>query len=144
MKISKQGLDFIKEFESFSSIPYVCAGGKLTIGYGHVVLKNENYITITEERGLILLEKDVEVREGYINSLVKVKLSQNQYDALLSFIFNVGNEAFKNSTLLRKLNAGDYIGSADEFTRWNKAGGEVVLGLVRRRNSEKMMFLKED
>ncbi|WP_312069487.1 lysozyme, partial [Acinetobacter sp.] len=78
-----------------------------------------------------------------VNNLVKVPLSQNQFDALVSLTYNIGSTAFKNSTLLKKLNAKDYAGAADQFLRWNKGGGKVLKGLVRRREAERALFLKK-
>jgi lysozyme len=104
MRISQAGLDLIKQHESFSAIPYLCPAKKLTIGFGHVVLPNESFTTITETQALEILRKDVSIAENCINKTVKVPLSQDQFDALVSFVFNVGCNAFLKSTLLRKLN----------------------------------------
>ncbi|HAK9115445.1 TPA: lysozyme, partial [Salmonella enterica] len=79
--------------------------------------------------------------ENDVSRLVKVKLTQGQFDALVSFAYNLGARTLSSSTLLRKLNAGDYAGAADEFLRWNKAGGKVLNGLTRRREAERALFL---
>lgn len=104
MKASQKAIDLIKYFESFSAEPYLCPANYLTIGYGHRILPNENFEKITEEEAEIILKKDMIFAEKAINEFVEVELSQNQFDALVSFVFNVGVEAFKNSTLLRSLN----------------------------------------
>ncbi|EDH9820259.1 TPA_asm: lysozyme, partial [Salmonella enterica subsp. enterica serovar Typhimurium] len=79
--------------------------------------------------------------ENDVSRLVKVKLTQGQFDALVSFAYNLGARTLSSSTLLRKLNSGDYAGAADEFLRWNKAGGKVLNGLTRRREAERALFL---
>jgi lysozyme len=141
MKISSTGLDLIKHFESFSPVPYLCPAHKLTVGYGHVVLRNENFTSITEEEATQLLQKDCGVAEDCINQSVKVPLSQDQFDALVSFVFNIGVGAFLNSTLLKLLNAHCYQDAALEFLRWNKSNGSVLNGLTRRRQAERCLFL---
>jgi len=130
----------IRRFEGFESNAYLCPAGVLTIGYGHTKTVTKGMV-ITKERGEELLRQDLDWCERAINANVTVPLTQNQYDALTSFIYNVGAGAFKKSTLLRKINAKDYKGAADEFPRWNKAGGKVIKGLVRRRAAERKMFL---
>jgi len=88
------------------------------------------------------LAEDVREAEDAINDLCKVSLTQNQFDALVSFVFNVGVGAFKSSTLLRKLNAGDYDGAAGQFPRWNKDNGREIAGLTKRRHLEQSVFQK--
>jgi lysozyme len=105
MKISQNGLDLIKQHESFSPVIYICPAGKPTIGFGHVVLPGESFTRITEAEALELLRKDVAIAENCINQNVKALLSQDQFDALASLVFNIGIGAFMKSTLLRKLNA---------------------------------------
>lgn len=117
--------------------------GVLTIGVGHVVKKGESFPgTITKEESRELLRKDVKIAEDAVNNSVKVSLTQDQFDALVSFTFNVGGGALKKSTLLRLLNAGDYQGAADQFPKWRVAGGKVLQGLVNRRQAERQTFLK--
>jgi lysozyme len=110
-----------------------------TIGVGHVngVVPG---MTITQEEAGDLLAEDLANAEAAVNSLVKVPLSQPQFDALVSFTFNLGAGALRESTLLRKLNAGDYQGAAAEFGKWCHAGNQVLPGLVRRRAAEAAMF----
>lgn len=149
MKTSATGIHLIKHFESFRSVRYLCAGGKWTIGWGHTKGVTENTKPITIAEGDALLAEDLEEFEDAVSYLVKVPLLQCQFDALVSFAFNVGPdidadtiaEGLGDSTLLKKLNAGNYIGAADEFPKWNKAKGKVLAGLVKRRAAERAMFL---
>jgi len=105
MKISEEGLsELIKSFESIRLTPYLCPKGKLTIGYGHVILPNENFTEITQKEAVDLLRKDVSIAEECVNSFIKAPLMQYQFDALVSLCFNIGCNAFKKSTLARKLN----------------------------------------
>lgn len=147
MKISKNGLDLIKEFEGFSSNPYLCPAGVPTIGYGNTFYEDGTKVTlkdnpITEERASELLEFIANKNFGrFVNITVKVPLNQNQFDSLVSFAYNLGNGNLKQSTLLRKLNSGDYEGTSNEFEKWNKSGGKVLNGLIKRRLAEKELFL---
>lgn len=140
MKISKKGLDLIKAFEGLELKAYKDSVGILTIGYGSTGSHVRPGMVITKEQAEELLKQDVSRFEGGVNDVVKVPLTQNQFDALVSFSFNLGLGNLKSSTLLRKLNASDYYGAANEFLRWNKAGGKVLNGLTRRRQAEKDMF----
>ena len=140
MKISDKGLSLIKEFEGLRLTSYVCPAGVLTIGYGSTGPHVRSGMTITKEEAERLLLKDVARFEGAVNSLVKVGLNQGQFDALVSFAFNLGSSALADSTLLRLLNSGDYEGAAGQFDRWVKAGAVTLEGLVRRRNAEEAMF----
>ena len=146
MKTSKAGLDLIKQFESFRAAPYLCSAGVPTIGYGTTVYPNGIKVKlsdqkITQQLAESFLQRHVNAIEKDILSLIKVPLKQNQFDALVSFSYNVGFGAFRDSTLLKLLNAGDIDGTSKQFERWNKAGGKVSNGLTRRRNAEKALFL---
>jgi lysozyme len=141
LTISEDGLNFIKAFEDFSAKPYLCPAGVLTIGYGHAILPGEKFTAITEEEAVELLKKDCAKFISAINKLVKAELNRNQFDALVSFVFNIGQNAFANSTLLKLLNKGDYIGAANQFPRWNKIKGVPSNGLTTRRQLEKCLFL---
>lgn len=146
MKTSAAGIDLIKQFEGFSANVYSCPAGKPTIGYGHVVTKQDRIIPpITETQARGLLAADLVPREEAVLRLVKVPLSQGQFDALVSFVYNLGETAFAGSTLLRKVNAGAHDIAADEFLKWDKAtvkGKFVSLpGLTKRRSAERAMFL---
>lgn len=111
-----------------------------TIGWGHTAGVYQG-MKITEAQAQKFFEDDVAWATDAVNKLVKVELSQNQFDALVSFVFNIGLGAFSKSTMLRKLNAGDYEGAASEFPRWNKQAGKVLKGLVNRRQEEMEYFL---
>lgn len=147
MRISKDGLDLIKEFEELRLKAYICPAGKPTIGYGHTNNVSINDVrngrTVTEQVADQLLLEDVSGAEEAVEKGVDVALTQSQFDALVSFTFNVGNTAFLKSTLLSKLNHGDYLGAANQFLRWNKSNGQVLKGLTRRREAERRLFLKD-
>ena len=132
MKISQKGLDLIKNFEGLELKAYKDSVGILTIGYGSTGSHVKSGMTITAEQAEELLKQDVSRFEKGVNDLVKVSLTQNQFDALVSFSFNLGLGNLKSSTLLKKLNASDYTGAVNEFLRWNRAGGKVLNGLTRR------------
>ena len=141
MKISNTGLDLIKSFEGLSLKSYICPAGVYTIGFGHTGAEVTPNQIISLEEADNLLRKDVNRFETGINSLVTVDLNQSQFDSLVSLSFNIGLGAFKSSTLLRVLNAGQYIEAASQFLRWNKGGGRVLPGLVRRREAESQLFV---
>ena len=142
MQLSPQGLALIKHFEGFSPEPYQCSAGRWTIGYGHLIKGEERFMQpIDEPTAEALLKEDVRQAEQAVCRLVKVPLSQGQFDALVSFVFNLGQGAFSQSTLLRLLNAENYREAAKQFTRWDFAGGKRIAGLSRRRAAEKERFL---
>jgi lysozyme len=141
--LSKKGAEFIASFEGFRADAYWDAYGKVwTIGYGtaHGVKKGDH---VTKSEALGLLQKDAASAVKAINDLVKVPLTQNQLDALVSFVYNLGAGALGESTLLKKLNKRDYKGAASEFPKWVYAGGVQLPGLVRRRKAEAALFLKK-
>jgi lysozyme len=140
LSVSQRLVDMIKGFEGFRQYPYTCPGGALTIGYG-TTMKPGQYTSMTKEQAEALLRRSISGFEKSVKSLVKVPLSQNQYEALVSFTYNVGAGALKRSTLLSKLNAGDYQGAADELLRFTKSKGKVLQGLVKRREKERALFL---
>ena len=150
--LSKQGARLIAGFEGFRSDLYNDAAGHCTIGYGHLVHHGrcsgrepaEFRRGITREEALEILVKDADVAADAVNRLVKVPLEQNQFDALVSFVFNVGGGAFADSTLLRELNAGRYERVPSELARWVKAGGTTLQGLVNRRKAEGALFSSGD
>lgn len=141
MKIGIDGLNLIKEFEGVRLQAYKCQADRWTIGYGHTTDVGPDDV-ITEAQAVFLLRQDVAESERAVNRYVHVPLTQNQFDALVSFVFNLGIGNFRTSTLLKKLNAGDYDGAAQEFGRWIHAGGKALPGLVRRREAERVLFLK--
>lgn len=138
--ISANGVQFIKAREGFSNTPYKDSAGKWTIGYGHLVRSGEWWDYISDMEADALLLSDLERFERAVNKGVTVPLTQSMYDALVSFAYNVGDGAFLNSTLLVKLNAGDYQGASEQLQRWKFAGGEVSSGLVARRELEARLF----
>lgn len=140
MKLNSAGYDLIKRFEGCKLIAYKCPANVWTIGYGHTkdVRQGDK---ISQHQADIMLGYDVEIFENYVNDLIKgCKCTQGQFNALVSFAFNLGNGNLKTSTLLRKFKAGDYEGAAKQFLRWNIAGGKVLDGLTRRREAEEAMF----
>ena len=147
MKTSSNGTSLIKEFEGFVANAYLCPAKVWTIGIGTTIYPNGVKVKkgdkCTLEQAHEYLAHDMIEFEKTVNDSVKVPLSQNQFDALVSLAYNIGSGAFKNSTLLKKLNAKDYAGAADQFLVWNKGGGKVLNGLVKRRASERALFLKK-
>ena len=142
MKISQDGINFIKRWEGLRLSAYRCPAMVWTIGYGHTKTARRG-MKITEAEAERLLRQDVKVYEYSVQKLVKVTLSQNQYDSLVSFCFNVGRGAFAQSTMLRVLNQSNYQRTAKEFHKWVHAGRKVLPGLVSRRKAESEMFLKK-
>jgi GH24 family phage-related lysozyme (muramidase) len=141
-KTSQSGINLIKEFEGYSPNIYEDVVGKKTIGYGHLIKPGEIFCGIMLEQAERILAEDLYEAEKAVHDLVKEPVSQNEFDALVSFTFNLGRNALKNSTLLRLLNAGSIEAAADQFLRWDHAGGKVVHGLTRRRVAERSMFLR--
>ena len=139
MKTSGIGIELIKEFEGCRQVAYQDSVGVWTIGYGHTKDVYEGQLVIKKTCETMLAE-DLEEFEDYVESYVKVELSQNQFDALVAWTFNLGPGNLSESTMLKKLNEGDYDAGPDEMRRWNKAGGEVLNGLVRRRDPEAGLF----
>lgn len=146
--INQDGLTIIKHFEGLELRAYQDSVGVWTIGYGHTAAAGPPTVyagqVISEAEAEAILKRDLELFEDGVRDLVKVPVNSNQFSALVSFSFNVGLGALAESTLLRKLNAGDYQGAADEFPRWVKAGGQTLPGLVRRRDAERALFLSQD
>ncbi len=140
MNISEKGLSLIKKFEGLVLKTYKCSAGVDTIGYGHTKTAKPKMV-ITEAKASELLLEDIRESELAVNRLVKVPLTQNQFDALVCFVFNVGSGNFNSSTLLKQLNQKMYKEAADQLLRWNKAGGKALPGLTRRREAERELFL---
>ncbi|EPH0728800.1 lysozyme [Enterobacter hormaechei] len=145
MQTSEKGIALIKQFEGCKLTAYQDSVGVWTIGYGWTQPVDGKPIragmTIKQETAERMLKTGLISYESDVSRLVKVGLTQGQFDALVSFTYNLGARSLSTSTLLRKLNAGDYAGAADEFLRWNKAGGKVLSGLTRRREAERALFL---
>jgi lysozyme len=145
--IGKAGLDLIKSFEGLRLKPYLDSVKIPTIGYGTIVYPNGQKVTmndpeITGTQAEQYLEHEVNEKTAAVNQFVTAQINQNQFDALVSFSYNVGSGALGKSTLLKMLNAGNTSGAAEEFLRWNKAGGQVIAGLTRRRQAERSLFLQ--
>lgn len=140
MKISASGLALLKGHEGLSLVAYLDTGGVWTIGYGHTKGVKEGD-ACTPDQAVAWLDEDADDAELCILMHVIVPLTQNQYDALVSFVYNVGNGSFIGSTLLRKLNAHDYTGAADQLKRWIHDNGKIINGLVARREDERALFM---
>ena len=146
MKISQRGLDLIKDFEGFSSTAYLDVVNIPTIGWGNTFYADGTKVKLGDQISKTDALKLLEVIANRdfadkIFPLIKVKVTQNQFDAMVSLAYNIGVGNFLKSTLLKKLNASDFAGAGEEFLKWNKAGGKEVLGLTRRREREKQLFL---
>lgn len=141
MKTSQTGIDLIKRFEGFSPVPYKCPAGKMTIGYGHVIRQDERFAIISEADADALLNADLIKFEAAVNALVNVPLTQGRFDALVSFVYNLGVAAFKSSTMLKRLNEKNYAAAADNFQRWVNVNGKPMKGLIRRRAAEFALFI---
>jgi lysozyme len=144
MSLGQNGLDLIKNFEGTRLESYQDSVGIWTIGTGSIRINGQPVqqgMIITEDQANQLLTEELNHFVEIINHVVQVDLTQNQFDALVSFTYNLGDGNLRKSTLLRKLNAGDYQGAADEFPKWDRAGGQVIAGLLRRRNAERDLFL---
>jgi len=145
-RMTDEGLDLIKLYEGYSSSPYLCPAQHWTIGYGAIWGMDDKRVTedhpdINEDQADYLLRRDVKKSEMAVLRHIRVPLEDGQFNALCSFVFNLGSGALQSSTLRRKINRGDYIGAADEFPRWVYAGGRRLKGLVRRREHERSMFM---
>jgi lysozyme len=130
----------VKQFEGFSAKPYKCPAGVWTIGYGHTHGVTMGTDSMTERDAETLLRNELDRFATHVNDLVNVPLTQNQFDALVSFHYTTG--ALGKSTLLTKLNQGFYEPAAKELLRWTRAGGKVLGGLVKRRGAEMSLFLE--
>lgn len=141
MNVSENGLDLIKRFEGCRLSAYQDSVGVWTIGYGHTrgVKRGDK---ITRAQADEFLAQDAADAASDVERRVKVPLNQNQFDALVSFTFNLGDGNLKSSTLLRRLNEGNYRAAADQFGRWVFAGGVLLDGLVKRREAERQLFIK--
>jgi lysozyme len=151
MKITKtgnEGIELIKTFEGFRSAPYKCPAGIPTIGYGATFYPNGKKVTmadksITEVEATELLKSMLKSFEKYVDSYCVDSITQNQFDALVSFCYNLGPANLKSSTLLKKVNANPNDPTINaEFMKWTKAGGKTLAGLVRRREAESKLYFK--
>jgi lysozyme len=146
MKMTKQGLDLIKQWEGFRAKAYRCPAGVWTIGYGHTSMAGKPDVkpgmAISKAEGERILMNDLRVYEAGVRSAIKVNLTSNQYSACVSLCYNIGVGAFRRSSVARFCNRSQWKNAADAFALWNKAGGKVLPGLVRRRAAEAALFLK--
>ena len=145
MSVSNKGVDLICEFEGKRLVAYDDGVGVWTIGFGTIKYPDGTRVkkgdTCTLDQAKEYMRHDLIEFEHTVNNSVKVSLNQNQFDALVSLSYNIGSSAFKSSTLVKKLNTGDYQGAADQFNVWINAGGKRMQGLVNRRDKEKLLFL---
>jgi lysozyme len=142
MDISASGIALIKQFEGCKLTSYRDSSGVWTVGWGHTGKDVTAGLTITQARADTLLRQDLNEFVIGVGNCVKVPINQNQFDALVSFAYNVGLGALRTSTLLQKLNNKDYMGAANEFDLWVHSRGKVLPGLVTRRNAEQALFLQ--
>lgn len=136
-------IELIKQFEGLELQAYKCPAGVWTIGYGSTTFEGKSVVegmSITEEQAQQQLERDLQPACKAVDSYVKVPLNDNQYCALVDFVYNIGSGNFRSSTLLKKLNKGDYEGASYEFLRWNRSGGRILSGLQRRREADQNLF----
>ena len=140
MRCNQKGIDIIKMYEGLKLQPYLCPAGLLTVGYGSTLAGKLNR-QITREEAEQFLKLDVEEAEKGMSPLIKIECSENEWSALVSFVFNVGVGNFKNSTLLKVLNQRDKKEAANQFARWVFAAGKILPGLQKRRDAEKELFL---
>ena len=139
MKISEDGLELIKKFEGCETTAYQDSVGVWTIGFGHTKGVEEGQ-TCSIEDAESMLADEMDEYEGYINNMVKVDLQQHEFDALVAWVYNLGPTNLGESTMLKVLNGGQFDRVPDEMNRWTRAGGEILEGLVRRRQAEALMF----
>ena len=146
MHVSSSGIDLICNFEGKRLVAYDDGVGVWTIGFGTTIYPNGIKVkkgdVCTDAQAKVYMAHDLKKFELAVNNAVNVSLNQNQFDTLVSLAYNIGTNAFKNSTLVKKLNAGDYRGAANQFDVWINAGGKRMQGLVNRRAKEKALFLK--
>lgn len=145
MKLTEAGLDIIKASEGLRLQAYLCPANVLTIGYGHTSRAGKPEVKsgmkITKEEAEAILLRDLVKYEDAVKRLVKVPLNDNQYSALVSLCYNIGEGNLAKSTVLARVNAKDFTGAAKAFAMWNRGGGKVLPGLTKRRQVEADLFL---
>ncbi len=139
-RVNKATIDLIKSFEGCKLTPYKDIVGVWTVGWGSTRGVGPNTLPISQEEADKRFMKDLEMFEGGVNVMLKVEVTDNQFGALVSFAYNLGLHNLGMSTLLRKLNCGDFDGASAQFLVWDRAGGKVVPGLARRRATEQALF----
>lgn len=145
MIASKKCIDLIKQFEGYSAKPYLCPAKVWTIGYGSTRYENGTPVKrddepIDEARAIKIMQTTLKGYEDAVNRYVSVKLNQNQFDALVDFAYNLGNKALLNSTLLKRINEGNFLAANNEFGKWVFSNGDKLQGLARRREAERLLF----
>ena len=145
MHCNARGIAIIKHYEGFSSTPYKCPAGYWTYGYGNIRDNTGARVTadtahIDELQGEALLMVELDKVEAQIKRMTVIPLTENQFSAICSLVWNIGSGRYKASTLRAKLNRGDYRGASAEFPKWRRGGGKILPGLVRRRKSERELF----
>jgi lysozyme len=140
---SERGLTLTKSFEGYRLESYQDSGGVWTIGYGHTGPEVVEGIVWVQDQADAALLADTGLAQACVNKAVTAEIDQNQFDAMVDFTYNAGRGNFANSTLLRKVNASDFVGAAAQFALWVHAGGEVIDGLVRRRKAEAALFAEQ-
>ncbi|ENW78235.1 hypothetical protein F909_03921 [Acinetobacter sp. ANC 3929] len=145
--ISDKGYQIIREFEGFKANAYLDTGGVWTIGFGTIKYPNGARVkkgdTCSLEQAELWLKNDCLWVDACLDKYIKINISQNQFDALASFVYNIGETAFVKSTLLKTLNTGNFAGAANQFDNWVYDNGKLIKGLVNRREKEKALFLKK-
>lgn len=144
MQASEKAIEMIKKFESCALKRYKCPAGVLTIGWGNTSHAAKNEICTQEQADKWLAEDVTKVTEIVIDAVDGTPLNQNQFDALVSLVFNIGGGNFRKSTMRKKILACDFEGAAMEFNRWIYAGGKILPGLVKRRAEERKVFESDD
>lgn len=143
MRLTDEGISLVKSFESLKLKAYKCPSGILTIGYGHTLAVKEGQ-TCTEKQANDFLLDDLKVSTNFVSKHVKSNITENQFSALVSFVFNCGIGNFQKSTLLKKVNINPNDATIrDEFMKWNKGGGKVLAGLTIRRKAEADLYFKK-
>lgn len=141
--INKQGIDLIKKYESFKSEPYICPAGKKTIGYGHVIKSGEKFESLTQIEAERLLDIDLDYYESKVREIITDPINQNQFSALVSLCYNIGEDNFKKSSLAKFVNNNDDLNAVLEFIKWSFVSRVRFKGLIRRRLEEALLFLSD-
>ena len=142
LKTSQEGISLIKSFEGCELTAYRCSADVPTIGYGHTAGVSDGD-TCTQEEAENMLAEDLVEFEDYVKNYVESELQQNEFDALVAWTYNLGPANLKESTMLKELNSGNFEEVPRQMKRWNRAGGEVLDGLIRRREAESRLFKGE-
>lgn len=145
MTPSQKCINLIEDSEGFSTKPYKCPAGVWTIGFGSTCYENgmpvhETDIAIDEKRAISIMQSRLKSYAADVTRYVKVPINQNQFDALVDFAYNIGSKNLLNSTLLKRINANEFLGASREFRKWVYADGKILKGLIARREAERVLF----